>query len=96
MGRNDFFKKGRVAVGLASFPKLLPPLKASESSARKPSFQTWAFHTHRYHQQQFTTFDRNMNADNPIGEDAERIPALQTVDPHANNASCMDLSVIPE
>ena len=37
MRRRDFLKKGTVAVGLASSPKLLPPLTASESSPQKPS-----------------------------------------------------------
>jgi alpha-L-fucosidase 2 len=37
MRRRDFLKKGTVAVGLASSPKLLPPLTASESSLQKPS-----------------------------------------------------------
>jgi hypothetical protein len=37
MRRRDFLKKGTVAVGLASSPKLLPPLTASESIPQKPS-----------------------------------------------------------
>jgi len=37
MRRRDFLKKGTVAVGLASSPKLVPPLMASESSPQKPS-----------------------------------------------------------
>ena len=37
MRRRDFLKKGTVAVGLASSPKLVPPLMASESSPQKVS-----------------------------------------------------------
>jgi putative CocE/NonD family hydrolase len=44
----------------------------------------------------FPTFDRNMNTGNPIGEDAEGIPALQTVFHQASYASYIDLPVIPE
>ena len=44
----------------------------------------------------FPTFDRNMNTGNPIGEDAEGTPALQTVYHQANCASYIDLPVIPE
>ena len=44
----------------------------------------------------FPTFDRNMNTGNPIGEDAEGTPALQTVYHQANYESYIDLPVIPE
>ena len=44
----------------------------------------------------FPTFDRNMNTGNPIGEDAEGIPALQTVFHQASYASYIDLPVISE
>ncbi len=37
MRRRDFLRKGTVAVGLASSPKLLPPLMASGSVPQKPS-----------------------------------------------------------
>jgi putative CocE/NonD family hydrolase len=43
----------------------------------------------------FPTFDRNMNTGNPIGEDAEGIPALQTIYHQAGYASYLDLPVIP-
>ncbi len=43
----------------------------------------------------FPTFDRNMNTGNPVGEDAEGIPALQTVYHQDGNASYIDLPVIP-
>jgi putative CocE/NonD family hydrolase len=44
----------------------------------------------------FPTFDRNMNMGHPLGEDAEGIPALQTVYHQTNCASYIDLPVIPE
>jgi hypothetical protein len=37
-----------------------------------------------------------MNTGNPIGEDAEGIPALQTLFHQASYASYIDLPVIPE
>jgi alpha-L-fucosidase 2 len=37
MRRRDFLKKGTVAVGLASSPKLLPPLTAGENSLQNAS-----------------------------------------------------------
>ncbi len=43
----------------------------------------------------FPTFDRNMNTGNPIGEDAEGIPALQTVYHRAGYTSYIDLPIIP-
>ena len=44
----------------------------------------------------FPTFDRNMNTGNPIGEDAEGIPAWQTAFHQASYASYIDLPVISE
>jgi putative CocE/NonD family hydrolase len=43
----------------------------------------------------FPTFDRNMNTGNPIGEDAQGIPALQTVYHQAGHASYIDLPTMP-
>ncbi len=43
----------------------------------------------------FPMFDRNMNTGNPIGEDAQGIPALQTVYHQAGHASHVILPVIP-
>ena len=37
MRRREFLKKGTVAVGLASSPKLLPPLTANEGGPQEPS-----------------------------------------------------------
>jgi len=42
----------------------------------------------------FPTFDRNMNTGNPIGEDADGIPALQTVYHQPGYASYVDLPII--
>jgi putative CocE/NonD family hydrolase len=42
----------------------------------------------------FPTFDRNMNTGNPVGEDAEGIPALQTAYHQSGYASYIDLPVI--
>jgi uncharacterized protein len=44
----------------------------------------------------FPTFDRNMNTGNPVGEDAEGIPALQTVYHQVNYVSYIDFPVIHE
>lgn len=43
----------------------------------------------------FPMFDRNMNTGNPIGEDAQGIPATQTVYHQPAYASYIDLPVIP-
>ncbi|MBI2865884.1 MAG: CocE/NonD family hydrolase [Chloroflexi bacterium] len=43
----------------------------------------------------FPVFDRNMNTGNPLGEDAEGIPALQTIFHQPGLASRVDLPVIP-
>lgn len=43
----------------------------------------------------FPTFDRNMNTGHRIGEDAQGIPALQTILHSAGCASYIDLPVIP-
>jgi putative CocE/NonD family hydrolase len=43
----------------------------------------------------FPTFDRNMNTGNPVGEDAEGIPASQTVYHRSGYVSYIDLPVIP-
>jgi putative CocE/NonD family hydrolase len=43
----------------------------------------------------FPAFDRNMNTGNPPGEDAQGIPAMQTVYHHQRYASFIDLPVIP-
>jgi hypothetical protein len=43
----------------------------------------------------FPTFDRNMNTGNPIGEDAQGVPALQTIYHQAGHASCIDLPTVP-
>lgn len=43
----------------------------------------------------FPTFDRNMNTGNPVGEDAEGIPALQTIYHQTGYASYIVLPVIP-
>ena len=43
----------------------------------------------------FPMYDRNMNTGNPIGEDAEGIPAMQTVFHNRGHASYIDLPVIP-
>jgi uncharacterized protein len=43
----------------------------------------------------FPTFDRNMNTGKSIGEDAEGIPALQTIYHQNKYASYIDLPVIP-
>ena len=43
----------------------------------------------------FPMYDRNMNTGNPIGEDAEGIPAMQTVYHQRGCASYIDLPVIP-
>jgi len=42
----------------------------------------------------FPTFDRNMNTGNPLGEDAEGIPAHQTIYHRTGYASYLDLPVI--
>jgi uncharacterized protein len=42
----------------------------------------------------FPTFDRNMNTGNPVGEDKEGIPALQTIFHQAGYASYIDLPTI--
>ena len=42
----------------------------------------------------FPRFDRNMNTGNPFGEDAEGIPALQTIFHNAEYASYIDFPVI--
>jgi putative CocE/NonD family hydrolase len=44
----------------------------------------------------FPTYDRNMNTGNPVGEDAEGIPALQIIYHDTNYASYIDLPVILE
>lgn len=43
----------------------------------------------------FPAFDRNMNTGNPLGEDAEGIPAMQTIYHQQGYASYIDLPVIP-
>ena len=43
----------------------------------------------------FPTFDRNMNTGNPLGEDAQGIPAVQTIYHQTGHASYIDLPVIP-
>ena len=43
----------------------------------------------------FPAFDRNMNTGNPMGEDAQGIPAMQTIYHEAGHASYIDLPVIP-
>ena len=43
----------------------------------------------------FPRFDRNMNTGNPIGEDAEGIPAMQTIFHSKDYASYIELPVIP-
>ncbi|MBN1381831.1 MAG: CocE/NonD family hydrolase [Deltaproteobacteria bacterium] len=43
----------------------------------------------------FPRIDRNMNTGNPFGEDAEGIPAIQTIFHQADCASYIDLPVIP-
>jgi uncharacterized protein len=43
----------------------------------------------------FPTYDRNLNTGNRIGEDAEGIPALQTIYHQSGYASYIDLPVIP-
>jgi predicted acyl esterase len=43
----------------------------------------------------FPTFDRNLNTGNQVGEDAEGIPALQTIFHQNGQASYIDLPVIP-
>lgn len=43
----------------------------------------------------FPRFDRNMNTGNPFGEDAEGIPAMQTIFHQTGCASYIDLPVIP-
>lgn len=44
----------------------------------------------------FPRYDRNMNTGNPFGEDAEGIPAVQTVFHNAGYPSYIDLPVIPK
>ena len=44
----------------------------------------------------FPRIDRNMNTGNAFGEDAEGIPALQTICHDAGHASYIDLPVIPK
>ena len=44
----------------------------------------------------FPRFDRNMNTGNPFGEDAQGIPALQTIFHQSGRASYIDFPVIPE
>jgi len=44
----------------------------------------------------FPQFDRNMNTGNPVGEDAQGIPALQTIYHQPGYASYIDLPVIPK
>lgn len=43
----------------------------------------------------FPMYDRNMNTGNPIGQDAEGIPAMQTIYHQSEYASYVDLPVIP-
>jgi putative CocE/NonD family hydrolase len=43
----------------------------------------------------FPTFDRNLNTGHRIGEDAQGIPALQTIYHQSGQASYLDLPVIP-
>lgn len=43
----------------------------------------------------FPRFERNMNTGNPSGEDAQGIPAMQTIFHQADYASYIDLPVIP-
>lgn len=43
----------------------------------------------------FPMYDRNMNTGNPIGEDAEGIPAMQTIYHQQEYASYIDMPVIP-
>jgi putative CocE/NonD family hydrolase len=43
----------------------------------------------------FPAFDRNMNTGNPPGEDAQGIPAMQTIFHQEGYASYIDLPVIP-
>jgi putative CocE/NonD family hydrolase len=43
----------------------------------------------------FPMYDRNMNTANPIGEDAEGVPAMQTIYHQRGYASYVDLPVIP-
>jgi putative CocE/NonD family hydrolase len=43
----------------------------------------------------FPKYDRNMNTGNPIGEDAQGIPAIQTIYHQTGQASYIDLPVIP-
>jgi putative CocE/NonD family hydrolase len=42
----------------------------------------------------FPRFERNMNTGNPFGEDAQGIPAMQTIFHHSGYASYIDLPVI--
>ena len=43
----------------------------------------------------FPRIDRNMNTGNPFGEDAEGIPAIQTIYHQSDYASYIDLPIIP-
>lgn len=43
----------------------------------------------------FPMYDRNMNTGNPIGEDTQGIPAMQTIYHQSGHASYIDLPVIP-
>jgi putative CocE/NonD family hydrolase len=43
----------------------------------------------------FPRFERNMNTGNPFGEDAQGIPAMQTIFHQSGHASYIDLPVIP-
>ena len=43
----------------------------------------------------FPNYDRNMNTGNPIGEDTEGVPAMQSIYHQAEYASYIDLPVIP-
>jgi hypothetical protein len=43
----------------------------------------------------FPLYDRNMNTGNPIGEDAQGVPAMQTVYHQPGYASYIDLPLIP-
>ncbi|MBU4316181.1 MAG: CocE/NonD family hydrolase [Proteobacteria bacterium] len=45
---------------------------------------------------EFPRFDRNMNTGNPIGEDAQGVPAMQTIFHQKDYASHIELPVIPK
>ena len=44
----------------------------------------------------YPTFDRNMNTGHSIGEDAEGIPAVQTIFHRAGHVSYIDVPILPE